>query len=77
VIDVRAARSEPDAWRAALARKGAADAFDALMAADRVWLDLVPRVDELRGRTKLKGKPTPEQLDELKTVKTDRQRLEA
>jgi seryl-tRNA synthetase len=77
VIDVRAARSEPDAWRAALARKGAGDAFDALMAADRVWLDLVPRVDELRGRTKLKGKPTPEQLDELKTVKTDLQRLEA
>jgi hypothetical protein len=29
VIDLKAARSDPDAWRAALARKGAADAFDA------------------------------------------------
>ena len=39
------------------------------MAADREWLALVPQVDELRARTKLKGKPTPEQLEELKGVK--------
>ena len=30
MIDIRAARNDPDAWRAALARKGAAEAFDAL-----------------------------------------------
>jgi seryl-tRNA synthetase len=76
VIDVRAARAEPDAWRAALARKGAANEFDALMAADRAWLDLVPRVDELRARTKLKGKPTAEQIDDLKRVKVELQQLE-
>jgi seryl-tRNA synthetase len=28
-------------------------------------------VDELRGRTKLKGKPSPEQLEELKAVKAE------
>jgi seryl-tRNA synthetase len=69
MIDLRAARSEPDRVRAALVRKGAAEAFDALLEADRHWLELVPRVDELRGRTKLKGKPTPEQLEELQAVK--------
>jgi seryl-tRNA synthetase len=76
MIDIRAARAEPDSWRSALARKGAADQFDALMEADRDWLALVPQVDELRAQTKLKGKPTPEQLEELKGVKADLQRLE-
>ena len=76
MIDVRAARENPDAWRAALARKGAAEDFDALMDADRRWLELVPQVDELRAKTKLKGKPTPEQLEELKAVKAELQRTE-
>jgi seryl-tRNA synthetase len=76
VIDVKAARAEPDSWRAALARKGAAEDFDALMEADRSWLALVPQVDDLRSKTKLKGKPTPEQLEELKGVKAELQRLE-
>ena len=31
-----------------------------LLAGDARWRELVPRVDELRSRTKLKGKPTPE-----------------
>jgi seryl-tRNA synthetase len=62
VIDLKAARSDADRWRAALARKGAGEAFDALLAADARWRELVPRVDELRARTKLKGKPTPEEL---------------
>ncbi|HWB55612.1 MAG TPA: serine--tRNA ligase [Gaiellaceae bacterium] len=76
MIDIRAARAEPDAYRAALARKGAAEDFDSLMDADRAWLALVPQVDELRARTKLRGKPTPEQLEELKTVKAELQRAE-
>jgi seryl-tRNA synthetase len=62
MIDLKAARNDPDAWRAALGRKGAAESFDALLAADERWRALVPRVDELRGRTKVKGRPTPEQL---------------
>jgi seryl-tRNA synthetase len=71
VIDLRAARNDPDGFRAALARKGAADAFDALLAADERWRGLVPQADELRGRLKLKGKPTPEQRDELNRVKEE------
>jgi seryl-tRNA synthetase len=71
LIDLKAARSEPERFRESLARKGAAEAFDELLEADKRWLELVPRVDELRGRTKLKGKPTEEQLAELRTVKED------
>ena len=71
MIDVRAARAEPEAWRAALARKDAAEAFDAFLAADAEWLALVPRADELRAQTKMKGKPTPEQLEQLQAVKAE------
>jgi seryl-tRNA synthetase len=71
MIDLKAARSEPERFRAALARKGAGEAFDRLLAADERWRALVPKVDELRGRTKLKGKPTPEQLEELQQVKEE------
>jgi seryl-tRNA synthetase len=76
MIDLRAARADPEAFRAALARKGAADAFDELLAADARWRDLVPRVDELRGRQKLSGKPAPEQVEELKRVKEELRALE-
>ena len=69
MIDLKAARNDPDAYRAALARKGAGDAFDALLEADERWRALVPKIDELRGKTKLKGKPSPEQLAELQQVK--------
>jgi seryl-tRNA synthetase len=69
VIDLRAARANPDGYRSALARKGAADAFDELLEADAAWREVQQRVDELRAQTKLKGKPTPEQLERLKAIK--------
>ena len=56
MIDLKAARAEPDTWRAALARKGAGEAFDELLAADERWRALVPRVrrpaqpDEAQGQ---------------------------
>ena len=65
MIDLRAARNDPDAIRAALARRGAGEAFDELLAADERWRALVPQVDELRAQQKLDGKPTPEQLEQL------------
>jgi seryl-tRNA synthetase len=76
VIDARAARNEPDEFRRRLARKGAGEDFDAWLAADERWRELVPHVDELRSRTKVQGKPTPEQLEELRGVKEELQRTE-
>jgi seryl-tRNA synthetase len=76
VIDARAARANPDEYRRKLARKGAGEAFDAWLAADEHWRSLVQQADELRAQTKLKGKPTPEQLEELKGVKERLQAVE-
>jgi seryl-tRNA synthetase len=77
VIDIKAARNDPESWRAALARKGAAEEFDALLEADRARRSLLPQVEGLKARQKLKGKPTPEQLEELQGVKAELERLEA
>jgi seryl-tRNA synthetase len=71
MIDLRAARADPERFRAALARKGAAERFDELLAADERWRALLPGVEALRSRQKLKGKPTPEQLEELNRVKEE------
>jgi seryl-tRNA synthetase len=78
VIDLRAARNDPHGFRTAVARKGAAEAeaFDALLAADERWRGLVPRADELRGRLKLKGKPSVEELEELNRVKEELRAVE-
>jgi seryl-tRNA synthetase len=76
VIDVRAARNDPDRYRTALARRGAACDFDRLLDADERWRAPQPRIDELRGAAKIKGKPTPEQLEELKARKEELTRLE-
>jgi seryl-tRNA synthetase len=76
LIDLRAARAEPERFRAAVARKGGAEAFDELLEADLRWRELVPQVDELRGRQKLKGKPTAEQVEELKQLKEELRALE-
>jgi seryl-tRNA synthetase len=73
MIDLRAARADPDTWRAALARKGMAEEFDALIAADEAWRAVNARVDELRSRRKPagKGKPSPAELEELNRIKTE------
>ncbi len=76
MIDLRAARANPEQYRAALARKGAAEVFDELLDADRAVLEVQPRVEELRARRKLKGKPTPEQLAELERIKGELKELE-
>jgi seryl-tRNA synthetase len=76
MIDLRAARADPQAFRAALARKGGEELFDRLLAADERWRDLETRAGELRSRRKLSGKPTPEQLEELNRVKAELQQIE-
>jgi seryl-tRNA synthetase len=76
MIDLRAARADPDRFRAALARKGGAEAFDKMLVADERWRALVPKVDELRSRQKLEGKPTPEQLEQLGLWKEELRALE-
>ena len=76
MIDLKAARADAERWRTQLARKGAAEQFDALLAADERWRALIPRVDELRARMKLEGKPTSEELEALRPVKAELKEVE-
>ena len=73
MIDVRAARADPDTWRAALARKGAAEVFDEFLLADSAWRAANTRVDELRAARKPtgKGKPSPEEIERLNALKEE------
>ena len=68
MIDLKTARQEPDRYRAALARRGAADDLDALLAADARWREYTERAESLRAQQKRssRGKPSPEELAELR-----------
>jgi seryl-tRNA synthetase len=71
VIDLRAARHEPGRYRDALARRGAASDFDALLAADARWRELTERAESLRAEQKKASKggpPSPEQRAELRRL---------
>src|SRR5688500_12779243 len=76
MIDLKGARSDADRYRTALARRGYAEELDSLLAADERRRALLPRIEELRAKRNIKGKPTPEQLEELARVKEELQELE-
>jgi seryl-tRNA synthetase len=59
VIDLKAARKDPELFRAALGRRGAAEDFDALLAADTSWRDLTERAESLRARQKRLSRSAP------------------
>jgi seryl-tRNA synthetase len=75
-MDLRAARHEPEKFRNALARKGAAETFDELLEVDRRRREVQTRVEELRASQKVKGKPSPEQLETLQRLKAELQDAE-
>jgi len=77
LIDLRAARADPEGFRQALSRKGAAEAFDELLEADARWRELETQASELRAQTKSKGRPSPEELERLKELKAGLQEVEA
>ncbi|MBB4663148.1 serine--tRNA ligase [Conexibacter arvalis] len=72
MLDLRLIRREPDAVRAALARRGdvAADAIDRLLALDQRWRGLTAQLEEIQAQQNrlsraLRGAPTPEQHAEM------------
>src|SRR5215218_10466236 len=76
MIDVKAARADPDRYREGLARRGGAADLDALLELDRRRVALIPQVEELRARRKIKGKPTPEQIEEGQRIKAELEELD-
>ena len=78
MIDLKAARQEPQRYRQALARRGAEAEFDELLVVDRRWREVTERVDQLRAAQKRRPKsaPTPDQIEELKRAKEQLRRSE-
>jgi seryl-tRNA synthetase len=77
MIDLRLARANPDIFREALARKGAAERFDELLAADRTWAEATQRRDEARAEQKRLGKPSsPEDIERARAFKQELQQLD-
>jgi seryl-tRNA synthetase len=71
VIDLKAARQDPGRYRKALARRGAARDFDALLAVDREWREHTERAETLRAaqrRSSRGGPPAPEELAALRQL---------
>jgi seryl-tRNA synthetase len=70
VIDLKSARQEPDRYRAALARRGAAKDFDALLAVDARWRVDTERAENLRAAQKKlsRSKPGPDELAQLQRL---------
>ncbi len=77
MIDIRLAREQPGPMRAALARKGAGELFDELVAVDATWRAQSSAAESLRARTRLKGRPSPEQQAEMQGVKDELRVAEA
>jgi seryl-tRNA synthetase len=73
VIDLKAARRDPDRYRAALARRGAAADFDALLAVDTTWRELTERTEALRAKQKRSSKSAPSEaeLAELRQLREE------
>jgi seryl-tRNA synthetase len=77
MIDLRAARNDPDGFRAALARKGADELFDALIGADARWREINKRLEDTRAEQKQLGKPkTPEEIERARALKAELKELE-
>ena len=70
MIDLKAARQDPQGFRAALARRGAGEDFDKLLAADASWREYTEHAESLRAEQKKasRGKPSPEELAQLQDL---------
>ncbi len=72
MIDLKAARADPERTRAALARRGAAAELDALLAADARWRDASTRRDEVRAAQRELGKPSSdEEIERARSLKAE------
>ncbi len=75
MLDIRVIRSEPDAVRTALARRGdvADDAIDRVLELDGRWRGLTTELEELRAEQNRaskgrRGAPTPEEREQMVTL---------
>jgi seryl-tRNA synthetase len=87
VLDLKLLRSEPDTVRAALARRGAADKVDEILALDARWRELLPELEMLRkqrneaseaiGLAKRSGEDAGQAIEQMRDVSARIKELEA
>jgi seryl-tRNA synthetase len=87
LLDLRRIREDPEPARAALARRGAAEALDAVLAVDARRRELLPRIESGRARrnrvsqaiaeAKRSGADADAQIAEMRELGADIKRLEA
>jgi seryl-tRNA synthetase len=87
VLDLKEIRRDPEPVRAALARRGAADALDELLSLDARRRELLPRLEELRAKqnaandkiaeAKRSGEDATAAIDEMRGVAAEVKQLQA
>jgi seryl-tRNA synthetase len=87
VLDLKEIRRDPEPVRAALARRGAADALDELLSLDERRRELLPRLEELRAKqnaandkiaeAKRSGEDASAAIEEMRGVATEVKGLQA
>jgi len=87
VLDLKEIRRDPESVRAALARRGAGDALDDLLALDARRREILPRLEELRARqnaandriaeAKRSGGDAQAAIDEMRGVAAEVKQLQA
>jgi len=87
VLDLKEIRRDPEPVRAALARRGAADALDELLALDARRRELLPRLEELRAKqneandriaeAKRSGADASAAIEEMRGVAAEAKQLQA
>src|SRR4051812_7882372 len=76
MIDIKRLREEPEAFKESARLRGLKVDVDAALRIDADRLKTIGRVEELRSKLNVKGKPTSEQLDELQKQKSELEPLE-
>ena len=76
MIDLAAARANPEEFRRGIARKGGEELFDRLLEADARWRSATTRQEEVRAEQKRLGKPSsPEEIERARALKAELQSL--
>ncbi len=76
MIDIRHLRDYPQDYKHSAKQRGVAVDIDRLLELDKQRGGLIAQVEELRAKLNVKGKPSPEQLQELQDAKAKLEPLE-
>jgi seryl-tRNA synthetase len=77
MIDLKDLRANPKAYKDSAHKRGITVDIDQILKLDEARLKLLPDVEQLRGKLKLEGRPSQQQLKEMREYKADLEKLEA